>query len=154
MKFQKIKYNHKNILWLYFFMHKTAWNITFEQQINFEIKDLYFVESFNPIWTYTYFFYWKTYIKTSIELLQELEKTAWVKYINQDISISTEDDLEIYTDKKVEGVYTMISIEWSKEDFKSVLDKFKNSSSFIVSIRESQNSPRFGNRIIKVDIVN
>ncbi len=135
-------------------MHKTSWNITFEQQINFKIENLHFVESLNPIWTYTYFFYWKTYIKTSIELLQELEKIAWVKYVNQDISISTEDDLDIYTDKKLEWVYTMISIEWAKETFKTVVDKFKDSSPFIVSIRESVNSPRFGNRIIKVDIVN
>jgi hypothetical protein len=135
-------------------MHKTAWNITFEQQINFEIKDLYFVESLNPIWTYTYFFYWKTYIKTSIELLQELEKIAWVKYVNQDISISTEDDLDIYIDKKADWVYTVISIEWAKETFKTVVDNFKDSSPFIVSIRESENSPRFGNRIIKIDIVN
>jgi hypothetical protein len=135
-------------------MHKTSWNITFEQQINFKIENLHFVESLNPIWTYTYFFYWKTYIKTSIELLQELEKIAWVKYVNQDISISTEDDLDIYTDKKLEWVYTMISIEWAKETFKTVVDKFKDSSPFIVSIRESVNSPRFGNRIVKVDIVN
>lgn len=135
-------------------MHKTAWNITFEQQINFKIENLHFVESLNPIWTYTYFFYWKTYIKTSIELLQELEKIAWVKYVNQDISISTEDDLDIYTDKKLEWVYTMISIEWAKETFITVVDKFKDSSPFIVSIRESGNSPRFWNRIIKVDIIN
>lgn len=135
-------------------MHKTAWNITFEQQIKFEIENLNFVESLNPIWTYTYFFYWKTYIKTSIELLQELEKKSWAKYINYDISISSEDDLEIYTNKKLEWIYTMISIEWSKEDFKGVLDKFKDSSPFIVSIREAENSPRFGNRIIKIDIVN
>ncbi len=137
-----------------FFMYKTAWNITFEQQVNFEIENLYFVESLNPIWTYTYFFYWKTYKKTSIDLLKELQEKAWVKSINQDISISTEDEIEIYTDKNVEWVYTIITIEWGQETFKTVLDKFEESSPFIVCIRESDSSPRFGNRMIKIDIVN
>ncbi len=135
-------------------MHKTAWNITFEQKINFEIEGLFFIESVNLCGSYTYFFYWDTYKKTSTELLKNLQENAKVKSVNHDISISSEDDIEIYTEKKVDWIYTTISIEWNLETFQTVLEKFADSSPFIVAIRESDNSPRFGNRIIKIDIVN
>ena len=84
----------------------------------------------------------------------ELEKNAKTKSIDHDISLSWEDYIEVYKTSILEWIYTMISIEWISEDFQSVLDKFKDSSPFIVSIRESENSPRFWNRVIKVDIVN
>lgn len=134
-------------------MYKTAWNITFEKKISFTIDNLNFVESLNPTGTYTYFFYWKTYKKTSIDLLKELQEKAWARLVNHDISISCEDEIEIYSEKQVEGVYTIISIEWSKETYKTVVDKFIESSPFIVCIREAESSPRFWNRIIKIDII-
>ena len=134
-------------------MYKTAWNITFEKKINFEIDNLNFVESVNIIGTYTYFFYWKTYKKTSIDLLKELQEKAWARLVNHEVSISCEDEIEIYIEDKVVWQYTIISIEWWHETFKTVVDKFIDSSPFIVSIRESENSPRFGNRIIKIDII-
>lgn len=134
-------------------MYKTAWNVTFEKKIDFQIENLNFVESLNVTGTYTYFFYWKTYKKTSIDLLKELQEKAWARLVNHDISISCEDEIEIYSEKQVEGVYTIISIEWSKETFKTVVDKFIESSPFILCIRETESSPRFWNRIIKIDIV-
>jgi hypothetical protein len=134
-------------------MYKTAWNITFEKKINFEIEDLNFVESVNLVGTYTYFFYWKTYKKTSIDLLKELQEKAWTRLVNHEVSISCEDEIDIYTEKKVEGIYTIITIEWASETFQTVVDKFIDSSPFIVCIRESENSPKFGNRMIKIDIV-
>lgn len=118
------------------------------------MDNLFFVESENTCGTYTYFFYWDTYKKVSMELLKELQDNANCRSVNYDISISTEDDLKIYTNKQVEWIYTTICIEWNLENFNTVLEKFEGSSSFIVSIRESDNSPRFGNRIIKIDIIN
>lgn len=135
-------------------MNKVSWNITFEQKIDFEIKDLFFVESQNQNWTFTYFFYWKTYIDFSSEILQNLEQKAWLNSINHDISISTEDKIEVYIDDEIDWIYTITTIEWSEESFESVVEKFAWFSPFIVSIRESENSPIFWNRVIKIDIVN
>lgn len=135
-------------------MNKVAWNITFEQKIKFEIKDIYFVESENINWTFTYFFYWKTYINSSSELLKSLDEKANINSINHDVSISTEDNIEVYQDRPIDWVYTITSIEWNEENFDSVIEKFAESSPFIVSIREVESSLRFWNRIIRIDIVN
>ncbi len=135
-------------------MNKVAWNISFEKQINFEIEDLCFVESENLNWTYTYFFYWKTYIDFASDILKKLEEKAQAKSINHDISIEAEDNIEIYTYDQVDWIYTITSIEWNEENFDSVIEKFAESSPFIISIRESETSPRFWNRVIKIDIIN
>lgn len=135
-------------------MYKIAWNLTYEQQIMFDIDHLNFVENINPTGSYTYFFYGKTYNKTSIDFIKEIQSYTKLKPINYDVSISSEDEIEIYTEKQVEGLYTIISIEWSAEDFNTVLDKFKDSSPYIVSIRETNSSQVFWNRTIKIDIVN
>nr|MDD3720372.1 hypothetical protein [Candidatus Gracilibacteria bacterium] len=135
-------------------MNKVAGNITFEQKIKFEIKDIYFVESENINGTFTYFFYGKTYINSSSELLKSLDEKANINSINHDVSISTEDNIEVYQDRPIDGVYTITSIEGNEENFDSVIEKFAESSPFIVSIREVESSLRFGNRIIRIDIVN
>ena len=135
-------------------MYKLAWNISFEKKINFSFDNIFFIETENLDWTYNYFFYGKTYKKTELDILTELEKIAWEWAINKDISISIEDELEVYFDKQVNWSYTLLSIEGKEENFKSVLEKFKNSSPHIVSIREAENSKVFWNRIIKIDIIN
>ncbi len=135
-------------------MYKLAWNISFEKKVNFSFDNIFFIETENLDWTYNYFFYGKTYKKSELDILTELEKIAWEWAINKDISISIEDELEVYFDKQVNWSYTLLSIEGKEENFKSVLEKFKNSSPHIVSIREAENSKVFWNRIIKIDIVN
>lgn len=135
-------------------MNKIAWSILFEKQIDFVIEDLFFVETSNSDWTFNYFLYWKTYINTSLEMISKLEKMAWIKSINYDISISTEDSLEIYQEIKIDWIYTITSIEWAAENFDSVVSKFSDSSPYIISIREAESSNKFWNRIIKIDIVN
>ena len=84
----------------------------------------------------------------------ELEKQAWFKPLSYYISIWSEDEIDVYVDEQVDWIYTLLSIEWKEEDFESVLEKFKESSPHIVSIREAENSKVFWNRIIKIDIVN
>ncbi|MDD3303246.1 MAG: hypothetical protein PHN31_06845 [Candidatus Gracilibacteria bacterium] len=135
-------------------MNKTAGNITFEQKVKIDIENIFCVETINLDGTYNYFFYGKTYDNTSQEILEKLEHSAKVKSVNHDISISTEDKIDVYFNEQIKGVYTIISIEGKEETFESVLEKFSESSDFIVSIRETENSPRFGNRIIRIDIVN
>ncbi len=137
-----------------FFMHKTAGNFTYEQQIKFDIEHLNFVENLNPTGSYTYYFYGETYAKTSVDFLKEIQSYTKIRPINYDVSISSEDEIEIYTEKHIDWIYTIISIEWSAENFETVLDKFGDSSPHIVSIRETNNSKIFWNRVIKVDIVN
>jgi len=135
-------------------MNKAAWNITFEKKVKIDIENIFFVETINPDWTYNYFFYGKTYDNTSQTILEKIEDKAKAKSVNHDISISTEDKIDIYFDEQIKWVYTIISIEWKEETYETVLEKFSESSDFIVSIRETENSPRFGNRVIRIDIVN
>ena len=134
-------------------MNKVAWNITFENKVFLFDKNLFFVETENENWTYNYFFYWKSYRNFDTQIVADLEKIAWIPSITSEISVSNEDHLEVYFDKQISWNYVSISVEWKDENFQTVLEKFKDSSPYIVAIRESDVSWIFGNRIIKIDIV-
>ena len=93
-------------------MNKVAGNICFEQEVSFHLDNIFFIKISNRDGTYNYFFYWKTYKKRGIDVLDELEKQAWVKSISKEVSISGEDDIDVFFDRQLDWVYTSISVEW------------------------------------------
>ncbi|NUJ97996.1 hypothetical protein HGA92_04395 [Candidatus Gracilibacteria bacterium] len=103
----------------------------------------------------TMYFYGETEMKSSEELEKFIISVVGREKITSDISISTEDKIELFieNDEELEGEYMRTIIEGAGEDFESVMQNFGDSSPNIIAIREAEKSAFFGNRVIKIDIV-
>ncbi len=101
------------------------------------------------------FFYGETELISSEELKKFIVSTVGREVIASDISISTEDKIELFIEdnEELEGEYMRTMIEGAGEDFEGVMENFWDSSSNIVAIREAEKSKFFWNRVIKIDIV-
>ena len=69
-----------------------------------------------------------------------------------DISISTEDKMELVNDTYEEWVYELATFEWEQVDFNEIYDRFQDFEE-VVCIREAEDSLRFWNKVVKVDFV-
>ncbi|MCH2189038.1 hypothetical protein MK079_04395 [Candidatus Gracilibacteria bacterium] len=70
-----------------------------------------------------------------------------------DISLSTEDQVDIMNpDIPEDGIYECVTFEGPDVDYTQVIDRFHDAGEVVV-IRESQDSNKFGNKIIKVDFI-
>ena len=132
-------------------MNTFAWNITLKW--NRVIKDIDFdyIENLSISWDKVIFIFWDTELKTSLEVVKMLEEKLW-EFKNHDISISTEDKLEIVWWDYEEWVYELASFEWEQVDFKDILDRFTDFDG-VISVREAEISTRFWNKVVKVDFV-
>lgn len=70
----------------------------------------------------------------------------------QDISIESEDQLEILSSEYELWAYEMVQFEWNDVTFEDILERFADSAE-VVCIREAQESKLHGNRIIKADFL-
>ncbi|MDD3144929.1 MAG: hypothetical protein PHV23_02345 [Candidatus Gracilibacteria bacterium] len=113
--------------------------------------DFDFVESLSKNGDKIVFVYGETELKTSSEIVDMLkEKLGELK--NFDISISSEDKVEIINLAYEEGIYELATFEGEEIDFDEIMDRFKDFEE-VVSIREAELSERFGNKKIRVDFV-
>ena len=88
---------------------------------------------------------------TSKKFVEFLKDTLW-EMLNYDISVSSEDKIEIIGESYEEGLYELASFEGEEVDFDEIYERFKDFEE-VVSIREAEISTRFWNRIIKVDFI-
>ncbi len=96
------------------------------------------------------FIYWKTVFQTSSEVLEYIKSKIQWDIIRYDISISTEDYIEVLTtDIDRTKSYLLRTFEWLNIDYAKVKEMVANDA--VISIREAEESTRFWNRIIKVD---
>lgn len=132
-------------------MNTFAWTVTLKW--NKVIKDLDFdyIENLSTTWNKVIFIFWDTEFKTSKEVILMLEEKMW-EFLNFDISISSEDKIEIIWADYEEWVYELASFEWEQVEFKEILDRFTDFE-WVVSVREAEVSNKFWNRVIKVDFV-
>lgn len=131
-------------------MYKFAWSIVlaWNKKINLEFD---YVENFSKDWNKVVFIFGETDVKKSEDLVEALVKKLWfIKYF--DISISSEDKLEILNDTYEEWIYELVTFEWEDVDFKEIKERFIDTPE-VISIRESDVSEKFWNRKIKVDFV-
>lgn len=131
-------------------MNIFSWNFTMigNKKINLDFD---FVESLSKNGDKIVFVYWETELKTSSEIVDMLkEKLGELK--NFDISISSEDKVEIINLAYEEGIYELATFEWEEIDFDEIMDRFKDFEE-VVSIREAELSERFWNKKIRVDFV-
>ncbi len=113
--------------------------------------DFDFVESLSKNGDKIVFVFWETELKTSKEVLDLIIQNVW-ELKNHDISISSEDNIEIVNLAYEEGIYEIATFEWEEVDFNEIFDRFKDFEE-VVAIREVEVSEKFGNKKIRVDFV-
>ena len=132
-------------------MNKFAWNITLDWNPSVSKVDFDYIENLSKNWNKVLFVFWETELSSSEELITMLKDKLW-EMLNHDISISTENKLNIVWESYEEWLYELASFEWEEVDFAEIVDRFVEVEE-VVSIREAEVSKRFWNRVIKVDFV-
>lgn len=113
--------------------------------------DFDFVESLSKNGDKIVFVFWETELKTSKEVLDMIIESVW-ELKNYDLSISSEDNIEIVNLAYEEGIYEIATFEWEEVDFNEIFERFKDFEE-VVAIREVEISEKFGNKKIRVDFV-
>ena len=132
-------------------MNKFAWNITLDWNPSVSKVDFDYIENLSKNWNKVLFVFWETELNSSEELITMLKDKLW-EMLNHDISISTENKLNIVWESYEEWLYELASFEWEEVDFAEIVDRFVEIEE-VVSIREAEVSKRFWNKVIKVDFV-
>jgi hypothetical protein len=132
-------------------MNIFSWNITFKSNKEITWIDYDYVENLSKDWNKVLFIFWETDLKKSEELAEFFTEKLW-ELENYDISISTEDKIDVLHSTYAEWVYELASFEWEETTFEEILERF-NDFDEVVTIREAEISKRFWNRVIKVDFV-
>lgn len=133
-------------------MNLVIWNITFVWNLKIpESFDFDVIENINKNWNKNIYIFWETLLDNSKDFISMCEKEIG-KIDNYDISISTEDKLELFPYDFEEWLYELVSFEWEEVNFEEIKNRFLEHDA-IFSIREAETSKRFWNRVIKVEFV-
>jgi hypothetical protein len=133
-------------------MNNFAWNLTVKWNIVIpKTFDFDYIESLSLNWDKNLYVFWETKINKSDELMAFFVDILW-ELKNYDISISSEDNIEIMPYDYEAWIYEVVSFEWEQINFKEIKNRFLEHDA-IFSIRESEDSVRFWNKIIKVDFI-
>ncbi len=133
-------------------MNKFAGTLTFtgEVEVN-KIQDKHLVIKSQDSQYTTVFLLGNTKHETSEELIKSYNN-IWELFA-YDISISTEDNMTILNNEiDKEGLYEVASFESSEADLRDIIERFQDSFE-VMSVREAEESEKFGNRIIKADFI-
>lgn len=130
-------------------MNKFAWNITIKWNPKVDL-DFDFVESLGKTGNKNIFVFGETDETTKDWILKFFEEKFEV--LNSDLSIETEEKIEIIWESYEEWLYEVASFEWEEVDFKEIFERFEEFEE-VVCVREAWVSEKFWNKIIKVDFV-
>ena len=132
-------------------MNLFSGNLLLEWNIAIKWLEFDYIENISKSWDKIIFIFWETELAKSSDIINLLEKKLW-KFKNVDLSISTEDKIDIINDTYEEWVYELATFEWEQVDFNEIFDRFKWFEE-VVSIREAEISNKFWNKVVKVDFV-
>ncbi len=133
-------------------MNIFAWNIKISsQELDKEKYDFDYIENNTDNWSKVLYVFWETDLETTKELLSRFEDIFW-ELEEYDLSISSEDKIELIPYDYEEWIYEIASFEWEKVNFKEIKDRFIDLDT-VFSIREAEVSSKFWNKVIKVDFV-
>ncbi len=90
-------------------------------------------------------------IETSKHVLEFIE-SIFGKILAYDISIDTEEELEILSSEYEDGCYECVSFEGPHVSIEDILERFADSAE-VACIREAGESKRYANKIIKADFL-
>lgn len=129
-------------------MYIFAGNVTFKENVEMPELDLDIMKSGEK----TYFIMGADEeIKTSQAVKEYLEKNVG-EIAYYDISIESEDVLEIISSEYEDGTYECVSFEGANVSFEDILERFAEAAE-VICVREVETSKNHGNRIIKVDFI-
>lgn len=132
-------------------MNTFSGTITIKWNKTINLSEYDYVENISKDWNKVVFIFGDTDFKKSEELIDDFKNKFW-DLVDFDISISSEDKIEILWWDYEEWVYELASFEWEQVEFKEILDRFIDFD-WVVSIREAEVSKKFWNKVIKVDFV-
>lgn len=130
-------------------MNKFAWNITVKWNSKVDLE-FDFVESLSRTWDKNIFFFWETELNSSQEILESFKEKFEI--LDYDITIETENKIEIIWESYEEWLYEVATFEWEEVSFDEIFDRFSEFEE-VVSVREGEISEKFWNKKIKVDFV-
>lgn len=113
--------------------------------------DFDFVETISKSWDKVVFVFGETELKTRKDLFLYIVEQVW-ELKNYDLSISSEEKVEIINLAYEDGIYELATFEWEEVSFQEIFDRFKDFEE-VVAIRETEISERFWNKKIRVDFV-
>jgi len=132
-------------------MNIFAGNIILKWNNTIKNLDFDYIENLSKTWDKVVYLFWETELKSTDDLVLFLTNKLW-NILSYDISIETENKVDIINDTYEQWVYELATFEWEQVDFNEISDRFKWFEE-VVSIRESDISTKFWNKIIKVDFV-
>lgn len=132
-------------------MNIFSWSVTLTWNKVISWLEFDYVENLSKTWDKIIFIFWDTELKKSTEVLDMLREKLW-ELKNYDISISSEDKMELIHSTYEEWVYELATFEWEQVDFEEIHDRFKDFDE-VVAIREAEISEKFWNKKIKVDFI-
>ena len=133
-------------------MNLVVWNITFDW--NFKIPESFdfdIIETISKSWNKNIYLFWETEIKSSNDFVNYLEKEIW-KIKNNDLSIASEEKVELFPYDYQEEIYELVTFEWEDVEFEEIKERFKEHEA-LFCIREAWVSEKFWNQIIKADFI-
>jgi hypothetical protein len=133
-------------------MNTFAWNITLKWNLLIPEDFPYdYIENLSLSWDKTLYLFWETDFNSSEELINYFVEKIW-ELNNYDISISSEDKIELIPYDFEEWVYEVVSFEWEQVTFEEIKDRFLEHDAMF-SVREAEESSKFWNRVIRVDFI-
>ena len=100
----------------------------------------------------SYFIMWADEWVTNIIELQAFLTSIFWRLESIDISIESNDRLEVISSEYETGDYECVSFEGPQVDFSDILERFSDSME-AVCIRECERSKLYGNNIVRVDFI-
>jgi hypothetical protein len=123
-----------------------VWNIEIPKSFDFDV-----IEIVSETWNKNIYLFWETEITSSEDFISMCSKEMG-EIRNYDLSISTEDNIELSAYDFEEWIYELASFEWKEVTFEEIKDRFSEHDA-IFSVREAEVSEKFWNRVIKADFV-
>lgn len=125
-----------------------AGNVTFSDIVSLEDIDIDTIQS----WEKTFFIMGALEeVESSKDLVSFLNKHVW-GLTHYDISIESEDELEILSSEYEQWVYECVSFEGADTSYEDILERFAESSE-VICVRTAEDSHKYSNKIIKADFI-
>ena len=134
-------------------MNKFAWNIVFDWFLDdAKLDALSYTCLATPLESgkTCLLVFGETELNLKKELILELG-SLWT-IVESDISFSVDEKLMLLNTQIEWDVYELVTFEWIEIAFEEIVERFAESYE-AVSIRECEDSIKFGNKIVRVDFI-
>ncbi len=137
-------------------MNIFAWNIVLKWNNTLKTDalewfDFDYLQNLSKTWDKVLYLSGTTSYKKSSDIVKKLQEYFW-EILKYDISIITEDKIDIFDIEFEEWIYELASFEGEHIDYNEIFDRFKDIDN-VASVREAEVSERFWNKVVKVEFI-